>query len=165
MKGKNHIEDQSRIQIEVKVVEIDFRIGLQKYLILNGLWLWSIKLLFAILFLFLPVIWIKIIMKLRNQDSKYFTQWFLFKKKYLVKAFLKAKKFLNVISMIKHTQKCIHCQNLQHKCNVKFVKSLDLQDQSFTHTETSQLVFNANKLTGFYVCGTLVLNGLKSKVP
>lgn len=86
-------------------------------------------------------------------------------KKYLVKTFLKAKNFLNVISMIKHTQKYIHCQNLRHKCNVKFVKSLDLQDQSFTHTETSQLVFNANKLTSFYVCGTLVLNGLKSKVP
>lgn len=39
MKGENHIEDQSRIQIEVKVVEVDFRIGLQKYVILNGLWL------------------------------------------------------------------------------------------------------------------------------
>ena len=86
-------------------------------------------------------------------------------KKYLLKTFLKAKKFLNVISVIKHTQKYIQCQNLRHKCNKKFVKSLDLQDQSFTHTETSQLVFNANKLTGFYVCETLVLNGLKSKVP
>ena len=105
-------------------------------------------------------------MKLWNQDSKSFAQWFLFKKKYLVKAFLKAKKCLNVISMIKHTQKYIDCQNLQHKCNVEFDKSLDLQDQSFTHTETSQLVFNANKLhIKFYVCGTLVLNWLKSKVP
>lgn len=103
-------------------------------------------------------------MKLWNKDSKSFTHLFLFQK-YLLKTFLKAKTFLNVISVIKHTQKYIQCQNLRHKCNKKFAKSLDLQDQSFTHTETSQLVFNANKLTGFYVCGTLVLNGLKSKVP
>ena len=37
---------------------------------------------------------------------------------------------------------------------------LPFNDQYLQHTETSQLIYRANQLTGFYTMGTLVVKGL-----
>ena len=39
-------------------------------------------------------------------------------------------------------------------------KALTFNDQFPSHIETSQLIFRANQLTGFYVRGTLIVKGL-----
>ena len=51
---------------------------------------------------------------------------------------------------------CLH--NIFEKIKNKLVKC-----QSCTHTETSQLIYKANQLTGFYMKITLAFNGLMSK--
>ena len=38
--------------------------------------------------------------------------------------------------------------------------TLNFNDQSSHHIETSQLIYIANKLTGFYMAGTLVVKRL-----
>ena len=39
-----------------------------------------------------------------------------------------------------------------------------IKRQSCHHMETSQLIYRANQLTGFYMMATLVFNGLKPKI-
>ena len=48
--------------------------------------------------------------------------------------------------------------NRAHDRSLKPIKC-----QCCTHVETSQLIFTANQLTGFYVRATMVFNGLSIK--
>ena len=41
--------------------------------------------------------------------------------------------------------------------SIKLLIKLIINDQWFYHTKTSQLIYNANPVTGFYVTGTLRL--------
>ena len=51
-------------------------------------------------------------------------------------------------------------------CNgeVKRNETPEVNDQCSRHIETSQLICRANKLIGFYIMGTLVVNGLTAAI-
>ena len=51
-------------------------------------------------------------------------------------------------------------QNSTNPTYKKCSKSTPISDQCQNHMETSQLVFNTNELTGFYMMTTLVLHAL-----
>ena len=47
--------------------------------------------------------------------------------------------------------------------SLRKLKNKLIKCQSCTHTETSQLIYKANQLTGFYMKIRLAFNGLMSK--